>query len=183
MADSGKKTIMQSMTQSAIEAQSAAENERAKKKSVKVIKADDMSPETKTLPDETRPTPKGIGKSENDMGPTNPGDEMLKGAKLSYEANKQRMEMEKAMLKGASMGGMGAMQAKKKGGVIKDLKKAGFYDAKKDKAKRLDIINKVTTKPQRIEMVDKVFSAKKMAKGGTASSRADGCAVRGKTKA
>ena len=72
---------------------------------------------------------------------------------------------------------------KKKGGVIKDLKKAGFYDAKKDKAKRLDIINKVTTKPERIEMVDKMFSAKKMAKGGTASSRADGCAVRGKTRA
>ena len=71
----------------------------------------------------------------------------------------------------------------KKGGVIKDLKKAGFYDAKKDKAKRLSIINKVTTKPQRIEMVDKMFSAKKMAKGGTASSRADGCAVRGKTRA
>ena len=71
----------------------------------------------------------------------------------------------------------------KKGGVIKDLKKAGFYDAKKDKAKRLSIINKVTTKPERIEMVDKMFSAKKMAKGGTASSRADGCAVRGKTRA
>jgi len=71
----------------------------------------------------------------------------------------------------------------KKGGVIKDLKKAGFYDAKKDKSKRLAIINKVTTKPERIEMVDKMFSAKKMSKGGTASSRADGCAVRGKTKA
>ena len=71
----------------------------------------------------------------------------------------------------------------KTGGVVKDLKKAGFYDAKKDKAKRLSIINKVTTKPERIEMVDKMFSAKKMAKGGTASSRADGCAVRGKTKA
>jgi hypothetical protein len=68
----------------------------------------------------------------------------------------------------------------KKGGVIKDLKKAGFYDAKKDK--RLSIINKVTTKPERIEMVDKMFSAKKMAKGGTASSRADGIATKGKTK-
>jgi hypothetical protein len=41
------------------------------------------------------------------------------------------------------------------------IKKAGFYDAKKDKAKRLSIINKVTTKPERIEMVDKVFSVKK----------------------
>ena len=38
-------------------------------------------------------------------------------------------------------------------------------------------------KPQRIEMVDKMFSTKKMSKGGTASSRADGCAVRGKTRA
>ena len=74
-------------------------------------------------------------------------------------------------------------EKKAKGGVIKDLKKAGFYDAKKDKAKRLSIINKVTTKPQRIEMVDKLFSAQKMAKGGSASARADGCAIRGKTKA
>ena len=115
-----------------------------KKKPVKVIKAGDMSPETKALPDEVVEPPKGIGESEKDMDP---------------------------------------IPAKKKGGVIKDLKKAGFYDAKKDKAKRLDIINKVTTKPERIEMVDKMFSAKKMAKGGTASSRADGCAVRGKTKA
>ena len=115
-----------------------------KKKPVKVIKAGDMSPETKALPDEVVEPPKGIGESEKDMGP---------------------------------------IPAKKKGGVITDLKKAGFYDAKKDKAKRLDIINKVTTKPERIEMVDKMFSAKKMAKGGTASSRADGCAVRGKTKA
>jgi hypothetical protein len=76
----------------------------------------------------------------------------------------------------------GNIEYKKKGGVIKDLKKAGFYDAKKDKAKRLSIINKVTTKPQRIEMVDKMFSAKKMAKGGTASSRADGIATKGKTR-
>ena len=32
-------------------------------------------------------------------------------------------------------------------------------------------------------MVDKMFSAKKMSSGSTASKRADGCAVRGKTKA
>lgn len=73
----------------------------------------------------------------------------------------------------------------KTGGVIKDLKKAGFYNAGEDKAKRLSIINKVTTKPQRIDMVDKMFSAKKMAKGGSVSSaskRADGCATKGKTK-
>jgi poly(A) polymerase Pap1 len=77
---------------------------------------------------------------------------------------------------------MDPIPAKKKGGVVKDLKKAGFYDAKEDKAKRLAIINKVTTKPERIEMVDKVFSAKKMSSGGTASSRADGIATKGKTR-
>jgi hypothetical protein len=47
--------------------------------------------------------------------------------------------------------------------VAKSLKKAGFYGA--SKTKRLGIINKVTTKPQRIEMVDKLFLAKKPAKG------------------
>jgi len=52
--------------------------------------------------------------------------------------------------------------AKSTGSVVKSLKKAGFYEA--SKPKRLGIINKVTTKPQRIEMVDKLFLAKK-AKG------------------
>jgi hypothetical protein len=84
-----------------------AENKKpevdTKKKPVKVIKAGDMSPETKALPDEVVAPPKGIGESEKDMGP---------------------------------------IPAKKKGGAVK-----------------------------------------KMAKGGTASSRADGCAVRGKTRA
>jgi hypothetical protein len=47
-----------------------------KKKPAKVIKAGDMSPETKALPDETRPTPKGIGSSEKDMG-------MKKGGSVS----------------------------------------------------------------------------------------------------
>ena len=46
--------------------------------------------------------------------------------------------------------------------VVQSLKKAGFYDA--SKSKRLGIINKLTTKPQRIEMVDKMFIAKKPAK-------------------
>ncbi len=117
-----------------------------KKKPVKVIKAGDMSPETKALPDEVVKPPKGVGSSENDMDP---------------------------------------IPAKKKGGVIKDLKKAGYYNAEGNKAKRLSIINKVTTKPQRIDMVDKMFSAKKMAKGGSVSSaskRADGIATKGKTK-
>ena len=84
-----------------------AENKKpevdTKKKPVKVIKAGDMSPETKALPDEVVEPPKGVGESENDMDP---------------------------------------IPAKKKGGKVKC-----------------------------------------MSKGGTASSRADGCAVRGKTKA
>ena len=45
--------------------------------------------------------------------------------------------------------------------VVQSLKKAGFVGS--SKPKRLDIINKVTTKPQRIEMVDKLFLAKKVA--------------------
>ena len=52
--------------------------------------------------------------------------------------------------------------SKSVGEVTKSLKKAGFYE--ESKPKRLSIINKVTTKPQRIEMVDKLFLAKK-AKG------------------
>jgi len=43
--------------------------------------------------------------------------------------------------------------------VVKSLKQAGFYGA--NEPKRLAIINKVTTKPQRIKMVDKMFLAKK----------------------
>ena len=49
--------------------------------------------------------------------------------------------------------------------VVKSLQKAGFYEAAKPK--RLSIINKVTTKPQRIEMVDKLFLSKKKSKGTT----------------
>ncbi len=49
--------------------------------------------------------------------------------------------------------------SKTTGGVVKSLKKAGFYGA--IQPKRLAIINKVTTKPQRIKMVDKMFLAKK----------------------
>jgi len=56
--------------------------------------------------------------------------------------------------------------SKVKSGVVKSLKKSGFYEAGKKKTERLKIINKVTTKPQRIEMVDKLFLTKKTAKGG-----------------
>ena len=48
--------------------------------------------------------------------------------------------------------------------LVQSLKKAGFYGA--TEPKRLAIINKVTTKPQLIKMVDKMFLAKKV-KGGT----------------
>ena len=81
------------------------------KKPVKVIKAGDMSPETKALPDETRPTPKGTG--EDDMGP------------------------------------------------IKDPKKGAMEGALKGIGGK----------------------ALGMKKGGSASARADGCAIRGKTRA
>jgi hypothetical protein len=84
------------------------------KKPVKVIKAGDMSPETKALPDETRLTPKGIGKSEKDMGPL----------PTKEDADKQRDAMEKALLQGAAMGGMGqAMQGMKKGGKVSSASK------------------------------------------------------------
>jgi hypothetical protein len=49
------------------------------------------------------------------------------------------------------------------GKVVKSLEKAGFYGA--TEPKRLAIINKVTTKPQRIKMVDKLFLAKKKVAG------------------
>jgi hypothetical protein len=77
----------------------------------------------------------------------------------------------------------------KKGGKVseashkKALEKAGFYDKGKTKSEREKIVGKVTTKPQRIGMVEKLFSAKKMNSGGVASKRADGCAIRGKTRA
>jgi hypothetical protein len=41
----------------------------AGKKPMKVIKEGDMSPETKALPDEVVKPPKGIGESEKDMDP------------------------------------------------------------------------------------------------------------------
>jgi hypothetical protein len=44
----------------------------------------------------------------------------------------------------------------------KALEKAGFYDKGKTKSEREKIVSKVTTKPQRLGMVEKLFSAKKM---------------------
>ncbi len=100
-----------------------AENKKpvvdTKKKPVKVIKAGDMSPETKALPDEVVKPPKGVGESEPDMNP---------------------------------------IPAKKKGGKIT----AANYDKEYGKIYRKAV--------------------KKMSSGGTASSRADGIATKGKTR-
>jgi len=53
-----------------------------------------------------------------------------------------------------------------KGGVAQSLKKAGFYEEGKSKPERLNIVNHATTKPERVKIVEKVFSAKKMKEGG-----------------
>jgi hypothetical protein len=75
----------------------------------------------------------------------------------------------------------------KKGGKVSkaDMQKAGFYDKGKTKSERQKIVKKVTTKPQRVAIVEKAFSTKKMKAGGavsSASKRADGCAIKGKTR-
>jgi hypothetical protein len=53
--------------------------------------------------------------------------------------------------------------------VAKSLKKAGFYEPSKSKAERLNIVSKVTTKPQRLGMVEKMFTEKKLKSGGGVS--------------
>lgn len=55
---------------------------------------------------------------------------------------------------------------KKTDTVAKTLKKAGFYEPSKSKPERVKIINSVTTKPQRLDMVEKMFSDKKLKSGG-----------------
>ena len=55
---------------------------------------------------------------------------------------------------------------KKNSTIAKSLKKAGFYEAGKKKSERLNIINDVTTKPQRMKKVDKMFIEKKYKDGG-----------------
>ena len=54
----------------------------------------------------------------------------------------------------------------KNGGVAQSLKKAGFYEEGKSKPERLKIVTHATTKPERVGIVEKVFSAKKMKEGG-----------------
>lgn len=50
--------------------------------------------------------------------------------------------------------------------ITKSLKKEGFYEPSKSKSERESIVNKVTTKPQRVKIVEQVFSDKKMKSGG-----------------
>lgn len=50
--------------------------------------------------------------------------------------------------------------------IAKSLKKAGFYEADKNKSERLGIVNNVTTKPERLRVVEKLFSEKKFKEGG-----------------
>lgn len=54
----------------------------------------------------------------------------------------------------------------KDSGVVQSLKNAGFYEEGKSKLERQKIIDDVTTKPQRVQIVEKVFSDKKMKAGG-----------------
>ena len=87
---------------------------------------------------------------------------------------------------GGDLSGMkGLDRPFKAGGKVSklDMQKAGFYDKGKTKSERQKIVSKVTTKPQRIAIVEKAFSTKNMKSGGMASKRADGCAIKGKTRA
>jgi len=100
----------------------------------------------------------------------------------------RKIPVKRTMRKSKSTEGMaddGGSGAFKHGGSVSksDMKKAGFYDKDKTKSERQAIVSKVTTKPQRVAMVEKVFSSKNMKAGGMASRRADGCAIRGKTRA
>lgn len=54
--------------------------------------------------------------------------------------------------------------------VAKSLKQAGFYEPSKNKTERLNIVSKVTTKPQRLGMVEKMFTEKKLKGGGVSLS-------------
>lgn len=50
--------------------------------------------------------------------------------------------------------------------IAKSLKKAGFYEAGKGKSEKLNIVSKVTTKPDRLKIVEKLFTDKKFKDGG-----------------
>jgi hypothetical protein len=123
MADSGKKTIMQSMMQSALDAQSAAEIEKEKKKPVKVIKKGDMSPETKALPDEVVKPPKGIGESEKDMDPI---PAKKKGGKITAaNYDKEYGKIYRKAVKKMSSGGSVGSASKRADGIATKGKTRG----------------------------------------------------------
>lgn len=108
-------------------------------------------------------------------------------AKSARDDIKTGMKMRESVPEKAREGEAYQNAGYKTGGRVashkKTLEKAGFYDKDKTKSDREKIVKKVTTKPQRVEMFEKIFSTKRMKAGGMASKRADGCAVRGKTRA
>lgn len=53
-----------------------------------------------------------------------------------------------------------------KSSITNSLKEEGFYDSSKSKSERQNIVKKVTTKPQRVKIVEEVLSGKKMKNGG-----------------
>jgi hypothetical protein len=106
------------------------------------------------------------------------------------EQDKKRIQekMEKDEPTGSGKESLSKERSYKAGGKISKavMQKAGFYDKGVTEKERQDIVKKVTTKPQRVAMVAKAFSTKNMNEGGkvgSASKRADGCAIRGKTRA
>ena len=108
-------------------------------------------------------------------------------AKSARDDIKSGMKMRESVPEKAREGEAYQNAGYKTGGKVathkKTLEKAGFYDKGKTKSDREKIVKRSTTKPERIEMFEKIFSTKRMNAGGMASKRADGCAVRGKTKA
>jgi hypothetical protein len=105
-------------------------------------------------------------------------------SKAEQEARKERYLSTGPMEDAFGTGSQFKRGFKSGGKVSKlDMQKAGFYDKDKTKSERQNIVKKVTTKPQRIAIVEKAFSSKNMKSGGMASRRADGCAIRGKTRA
>jgi len=109
-------------------------------------------------------------------------------AKSARDDIKAGMKMRESVSEKAREGEAYQNAGYKSGGKISKavMKKAGFYDKGVTEKERQDIVKKVTTKPQRVAMVAKAFSTKNMNEGGkvgSASKRADGCAVRGKTRA
>jgi hypothetical protein len=118
-----------------------------------------------------------FGTTEQNIPMVNPMGDVVSGGEMARPRNRNAQTMLEAL---------GAKGMKKGGSVSKaDMQKAGFYDKDKTKSERQEIVSKVTTKPQRIAMVEKAFSSKNMKSGGSvsASKRADGCAIRGKTRA